>query len=95
MALIREAGYAAPIHIHGALERLTIFIGRTGSRSATCAGSRPPCAARRRSDRAGARPRPIQKVWSRRFPDPVTCLRLRLDARARPRPPEGAWSCRS
>ena len=86
MALIREAGYDAPIYIHGALERLTDFYQANGvplgdvrrvvpAERATLAGAIVLCP-----------PSAIQEVWSRRFPDPVTCFAsgwMRVRARAR------------
>ena len=62
-------------------------ISSAASPSASCA----PCATpRRRSLPArsrSARPRHCSDLWSRRFPDPVTRVRLGLDAGARPRAP--------
>src|SRR3954469_10113049 len=86
MALIREAGYAAPIHIHGALERLTDFYRAHG----LALGDVRRVAPAARGAVAGAivlcPPSAIQEVWSRRFPDPVTCFAsgwMRVRARAR------------
>ncbi len=86
MALIREAGYDAPIHIHGGLERLTNFYGAHG----IDLGEIRRVAAGERSKLGGAivlcPPSAIQEVWSRRFPDPVTALAsgwMRVRARGR------------
>ena len=86
MALIREAGFAAPIYIHGALERLTDFYQANG----VPLGDVRRVAPSERGALAGAivlcPPSAIQEVWSRRFPDPVTCFAsgwMRVRARAR------------
>jgi putative mRNA 3-end processing factor len=86
MALIREAGYHEPIHIHGALERLTEFYKARGVEF----GEVRRVAADQRGKLGGAivlcPPSAIQEVWSRRFPDPVTALAsgwMRVRARGR------------
>lgn len=88
MALLREAGYGAPIHIHGALAAITAYYAAEGVdlgeiRSAT---------GTKKADLAGAvvlaPPSAITDVWSRRFPDPVTAFAsgwMRVRARARQR----------
>lgn len=91
MALIREAGYERPIHIHGAVEKITelyraegVPLGeirkiepgeRTGEGRKALAGEIVICP-----------PSAIQDLWSRRFPDPVTSFAsgwMRVRARAR------------
>ncbi len=86
MALIRAAGYAEPIHIHGALERLTGFYRGNG----IDLGDVRRVAPNQRGKLGGAivlcPPSAIQEVWSRRFPDPVTALAsgwMRVRARGR------------
>jgi putative mRNA 3-end processing factor len=86
VALIRAAGYAEPIHIHGALERLTGFYRDNG----IDLGDIRRVAANERGKLGGAivlcPPSAIQEVWSRRFPDPVTALAsgwMRVRARGR------------
>jgi putative mRNA 3-end processing factor len=86
MALIRAAGYYEPIHIHGALERLTDFYKANG----VDFGEIRRVTADQRGKLAGAivlcPPSAIQEVWSRRFPDPVTALAsgwMRVRARGR------------
>ena len=86
MALIREAGYQEPIHIHGALERLTDFYRARG----IDLGEVRRVAPDQRGKLGGAivlcPPSAIQEVWSRRFPDPVTALAsgwMRVRARGR------------
>jgi putative mRNA 3-end processing factor len=86
MALLRQEGYDRPIYLHGALERLTAFYKSEG----IVLGDTPRAAAADRSELAGAvvlcPPSAIQDLWSRRFPDPVTCFAsgwMRVRARAR------------
>jgi putative mRNA 3-end processing factor len=86
MALLREEGYDQPIHLHGAMERLTEFYKSEG----IPLGETPKVVASERSKLAGAivicPPSSIQDLWSRRFPDPVTCFAsgwMRVRARAR------------
>jgi putative mRNA 3-end processing factor len=86
MALIRAAGYAEPIHIHGALERLTALYRANG----LDLGDIRRVAPNERGKLGGAivlcPPSAIQEVWSRRFPDPVTALAsgwMRVRARGR------------
>jgi putative mRNA 3-end processing factor len=88
VALIRRAGYARPIYLHGALERITRYyqghgIGLGELRLARDAD---------KSELAGAivlcPPSALNELWSRRFPDPVTCFAsgwMRVRARARQR----------
>src|SRR4029077_15966155 len=71
-ALIRAAGYEAPIRIHGALERLTQFYTERGIALGDVRRVMPA----ERSKLAGAivicPPSATQDLWARRFPDPVT-----------------------
>ncbi|MFC3068011.1 ligase-associated DNA damage response exonuclease [Phenylobacterium soli] len=88
IALLREAGWDAPIYVHGALERLNALYVRHGVdlgdlRAATTAA---------KTDFAGqiivAPPSALQDRWSRRFPDPVSAFAsgwMRVRARARQR----------
>jgi putative mRNA 3-end processing factor len=88
MALIRRAGHDGPIHIHGALEKLTALYQEEGI---DLGGIRPVKA----GDRAGLKgaivlcpPSSLQDLWSRRFPDPVACFAsgwMQTRARARQR----------
>jgi putative mRNA 3-end processing factor len=86
MALLREAGFEGPIHLHGALERLTAFYKERG----VPLGETPKVVAAERGKLAGAivlcPPSAMQDLWSRRFPDPVTAFAsgwMRVRARAR------------
>jgi putative mRNA 3-end processing factor len=86
IALIRKAGYDKAIYLHGAMEKITryyesrgIDLGRTalarGASKAELAGTITLCP-----------PSTLKELWSRRFPDPVTCFAsgwMRVRARAR------------
>ena len=86
IALIRKTGYDEPIYLHGAMENITryyqsrgIDLGRTElvreAKKAQLAGTITLCP-----------PSTLKEVWSRRFPDPVTCFAsgwMRVRARAR------------
>jgi len=86
MALLRTAGYEKPIYIHGALEKLTSLYREEG----VPIGETRKVVAADRGSLGGAivlcPPSAIQDLWSRRFPDPVTCFAsgwMRVRARAR------------
>ena len=86
IALLRNAGYDRPIYLHGAMERITryyesrgIDLGRTElvreASKAQLAGAVALCP-----------PSALRELWSRRFPDPLTCFAsgwMRVRARAR------------
>jgi putative mRNA 3-end processing factor len=86
--LLRKAGYDQPIYLHGAMERITryylergIDLGRVElareAKKAELAGTITLCP-----------PSALKELWSRRFPDPVTCFAsgwMRVRARARQR----------
>ena len=87
IALLREAGWDKPVHVHGALERLNRLYQDhgidLGPLDATTSG---------RQDFAGAiviaPPSALQDRWSRRFPDPVSAFAsgwMLIRARARQR----------
>ena len=86
MALLREEGWDRPIHLHGAMEKLTALYKDEG----VPLGDTPKVVAAERKDLHGAivicPPSSIQDVWARKFPDPVTCFAsgwMRVRARAR------------
>ncbi|WP_232630905.1 ligase-associated DNA damage response exonuclease [Methylobacterium sp. Leaf118] len=86
MALLREEGWDRPIHLHGAMERLTELYKQEG----VPLGETPKVVAADRKTLHGAivlcPPSSIQDVWSRKFPDPVTAFAsgwMRVRARAR------------
>jgi putative mRNA 3-end processing factor len=86
--LLREAGWEAPIFVHGALERLNALYERHG----VDLGPLEPATSAKKPDFAGqiiiAPPSATQDRWSRRFPDPVTAFAsgwMQVRARARQR----------
>jgi putative mRNA 3-end processing factor len=88
IALIRKAGYAAPIYLHGALESITQYYQSRG----IALGELRPARDADKSQLAGAiilcPPSALNDLWSRRFPDPVTAFAsgwMRVRARARQR----------
>src|SRR5271154_4703044 len=88
MALLREAGYDAPIYLHGAMEKITSYYQERG----IPLGELKPARGMKKSELAGtitlAPPSATSDVWTRRFPDPVTAFAsgwMRVRARARQR----------
>jgi putative mRNA 3-end processing factor len=86
IALIRKAGYGQPIYLHGAMEAVTRYYQ---SRNIDLGELRLVRDAKK-SELAGTitlcPPSALKEVWSRRFPDPVTCYAsgwMRVRARAR------------
>jgi len=86
IALLRRAGYDRPIHLHGALERLTALYKDEG----IALGDTPRVLPEERGQLGGAivlcPPSAAQEIWARRFPDPVTAYAsgwMRVRARAR------------
>ena len=86
IAMLRAAGYDQTIYVHGAMEKITryyqshgIGLGRVelarNANKAELAGAITLCP-----------PSTLRDLWSRRFPDPVTCFAsgwMRVRARAR------------
>jgi len=88
IALIREAGYDAPIYLHGAMEKITRYYESRG----VALGELCPVKGMKKADLAGtitlAPPSATADLWTRRFPDPVTAFAsgwMRVRARARQR----------
>jgi putative mRNA 3-end processing factor len=88
IALIREAGYSAPIYLHGAMEKITHYYESRG----IALGALKPVRGMKKADLAGtitlAPPSATSDLWTRRFPDPVTAFAsgwMRVRARARQR----------
>jgi putative mRNA 3-end processing factor len=86
IALLREAGYDAPIYLHGAMEAITYYYQSRG----IPLGELRPARGVKKAELAGtitlAPPSAIADVWTRRFPDPVTAFAsgwMRVRARAR------------
>lgn len=92
VALLRAAGYDAPVYLHGAMQRVTEVYLRHG---VALGALRPVPPAGRRGPGDGlpgqiilCPPGALQERWSRRFADPVRCLAsgwMRTRARARQR----------
>ena len=88
IALIRKAGYAQPIYLHGALASITHYYQSRG----IALGDLRLAREAQKSELAGAivlcPPSALNELWSRRFPDPVTAFAsgwMRVRARARQR----------
>src|SRR6202023_2697751 len=88
IALIRKAGYAQPIYLHGALESITRYYQGRGIALGELRAVRDAD----KTELAGAivlcPPSALNELWSRRFPDPVTAFAsgwMRVRARGRHR----------
>src|SRR3954471_305862 len=88
IALIRQAGYEAPIYLHGAMEKITRYYESRG----VPLGELRRVKGMKKADLAGtitlAPPSATSDIWTRRFPDPVTAFAsgwMRVRARARQR----------
>ena len=86
IALLRQAGYAAPIYLHGAMEKITNYYVERG----VALGDLRPVRGAGKADLAGTitlcPPSALNDVWTRRFPDPLAAFAsgwMRLRARAR------------
>jgi putative mRNA 3-end processing factor len=86
IALLRKAGYDAPIYLHGAMESITSYYVSRG----IALGELRPVRGASKPDLAGAialcPPSSLKDIWARRFPDPVTAFAsgwMRVRARAR------------
>ncbi len=86
MALIRRAGYARPIYIHGAMEKLTAFYREQGIDLGEIRRVAPKERAKLGGEIVICPPSALQDLWARKFPDPVVCFAsgwMRVRARAR------------
>ena len=88
IALLRLAGYDAPIYLHGAMEKITHYYESRG----VALGELRAVKGMKKADLAGtitlAPPTATSDIWTRRFPDPVTAFAsgwMRVRARARQR----------
>jgi putative mRNA 3-end processing factor len=88
IALLRGAGYDAPIYLHGAMEKITRYYESRGVEL----GELRLVRGMKKADLAGtitlAPPSATSDIWTRRFPDPVTAFAsgwMRVRARARQR----------
>lgn len=92
IALLREAGYAETIFIHGALKSLCELYERHGVALGPLENATLEDGERKKRDFAGkiviGPPSSFQTAWARRFPDPVTAFAsgwMQVRARARQR----------
>lgn len=88
IALIRQAGYDAPIYLHGAMDKITYYYAERG----VPLGELRPVKGVKKAELAGtitlAPPSATSDLWTRRFPDPLTAFAsgwMRVRARARQR----------
>jgi putative mRNA 3-end processing factor len=86
MKHIRDAGYDAPIYLHGAMESITHYYESRG----IALGDLRPVKASDRGKLGGAitlcPPSAMKDLWARKFPDPITSFAsgwMRVRARAR------------
>jgi putative mRNA 3-end processing factor len=88
IALIRKAGYAQPIYLHGALESITGYYQSRGIGLGELRAARDTDKAQRAGAIVLCPPSALNELWSRRFPDPVTAFAsgwMRVRARGRQR----------
>jgi putative mRNA 3-end processing factor len=86
IALLRKAGYAAPIYLHGAMEKITQYYIDRGIGLGELRAVRGASKAELVGAIALCPPPSLNEVWARRFPDPVTAFAsgwMRVRARAR------------
>ena len=86
LALIRKAGYDAPVYLHGALENITRYYQRGGIALGELRSVRDVGKAELAGVIALCPPSALKEVWSRRFPEPVRAFAsgwMRVRARAR------------
>ena len=86
IAMLRQAGYDAPIYLHGAMEKITRYYESRG----IALGELRMAKEQKKAELAGtitlAPPSAIQDLWTRRFPDPLAAFAsgwMRVRARAR------------
>jgi putative mRNA 3-end processing factor len=88
IALIRQAGYAQPIYLHGALDSITRYYQSRGIALGELRLARDADKAQLAGAIVLCPPSALNDLWSRRFPDPVTAFAsgwMRVRARARQR----------
>jgi putative mRNA 3-end processing factor len=88
IALIRKAGYAEPIYLHGALDSITRYYQGRGIVLGELRLARDADKAQLARAIVLCPPSALNDLWSRRFPDPVSAFAsgwMRVRARARQR----------
>ena len=88
MALLRAAGYERPVHIHGALEKLTDYYQGSGIDLGEIRKVVPGARGQLGGEIVLCPPGAIKELWARKFPDPIAAAAsgwMRVRARARQR----------
>jgi len=86
IALLRQAGYQAPIYLHGAMESITRYYTSRGVHLGELRTARGAGKAELAGTITICPPSALGDLWTRRFPDPVTAFAsgwMRIRARAR------------
>jgi putative mRNA 3-end processing factor len=86
IALLRKAGYQAPIYLHGAMEKITHYYVDRGMALGELRAVRGASKAELAGAIALCPPSALKDIWARRFPDPLTAFAsgwMRVRARAR------------
>jgi putative mRNA 3-end processing factor len=86
IAMLREAGHAAPIYLHGGMESITNYYASRGVALGELRAVRGADKAELAGTITLCPPSALSDVWTRRFPDPVTAFAsgwMRIRARAR------------
>jgi putative mRNA 3-end processing factor len=86
IALLRKAGYQAPIYLHGAMESITHYYAGRGIALGELRAVRGAAKAELAGTITLCPPSALSDVWTRRFPDPLTAFAsgwMRIRARAR------------
>lgn len=88
IAMLRQAGYAAPIYLHGAMETITRYYESRGVALGELRLARDATKGELAGTITLAPPSATADLWTRRFPDPLTAFAsgwMRVRARARQR----------
>jgi putative mRNA 3-end processing factor len=86
IALLRKAGYAAPVYLHGAMEKITAYYAGRGIALGELRAVRGAGKAELAGTITICPPSAINDVWTRRFPEPIAAFAsgwMRVRARAR------------
>jgi putative mRNA 3-end processing factor len=86
IALLRQAGYQAPVYLHGAMEKITFYYAGRGVALGELRAVRGASKAELAGTITICPPSALNDVWTRRFPEPVTAFAsgwMRVRARAR------------
>jgi len=86
IALLRQAGYQAPVYLHGAMEKITDYYASRGIVLGELRAVRGASKAELAGTITICPPSALNDVWTRRFPEPVTAFAsgwMRVRARAR------------